>query len=781
MSKRQSNKRKRIRSLRNKKASRVNWAGLAIVILIILGLPLVALLYYNNQESAKILYTSEQFWNRVADGEFEEAEKKMLEGKEELDEWEDILDKNFFKFDGVESSRLTGFIKGRAEISFSTPDFPAGNSVKLDTELIRKNGQWMISNIPELQVFPGAYVMGGSPLHINLFYQGEDETFYLDEIEGDLGISRGDVVYSVVYEDQLLVAKIADAKDISRLISRTNNQIEGEKEGFFDFYMSEPPVYKMNESRSNFMSSGWGELIVGHSDVKLHLYEGQVLAIEIMEDFIPEKIRVAINDSDHTNLSHEEVNLYSDGQLKVVDQDSGEEHTVDSEEEVQVRATSDGMAVETFGQEVLQKSNSQRRIRFTPQTEDGKIYLPMIEREGWGEETPSYRGEMDVSVNSSNELILVNELPLEEYLYGVVPSEMPQNFGVEGLQVQAVISRSYAYRGVLTSNFWAEGAHLDDSVKSQVYNNYPENEPTVEAVQKTEGKVPFYEQEPILAYFFSTSSGHTANPEEVWADPETREFPGENYHYLQARCQVDMIENNEEVPGEDADDESSNQFSMEELEELDLEREEELKRFIDNIEHGMEQAFDGESPYFRWEVSMHREELEASIEANLGELYKQRPEQVLSKEEGDYISKEISEDPVGTLQDIEVIERGEGGNIMKLDIIGSNGDYRLISEYTIRSVLRPMQYQEGAAPIELKRGDGTTVSDFGMLPSAFAYFELSHDDDQKLEEIVARGGGWGHGVGLSQYGARKMIEEGYELEEVLKHYYPGTELGYIYD
>jgi Sporulation protein and related proteins len=82
-------------------------------------------------------------------------------------------------------------------------------------------------------------------------------------------------------------------------------------------------------------------------------------------------------------------------------------------------------------------------------------------------------------------------LSLEEYLYTVVPSEMPIKFGLEALKVQAIASRSYAIRCFKSEGYAAFGAHVDDSTASQVYNSIAEQPIAVQAVDETRGLVGF--------------------------------------------------------------------------------------------------------------------------------------------------------------------------------------------------------------------------------------------------------------------------------------------------
>ena len=53
-------------------------------------------------------------------------------------------------------------------------------------------------------------------------------------------------------------------------------------------------------------------------------------------------------------------------------------------------------------------------------------------------------------------------------------------------------------------------------------------------------------------------------------------------------------------------------------------------------------------------------------------------------------------------------------------------------------------------------------------------------EGDRLSEITIRGGGYGHGVGMSQYGAKVLAEAGMEYQKILSHYYPGTELEFLY-
>ena len=84
---------------------------------------------------------------------------------------------------------------------------------------------------------------------------------------------------------------------------------------------------------------------------------------------------------------------------------------------------------------------------------------------------------------------------------------MPSSYPAEALEAQAVCARTYAYRYLLKSGLPEEGAHVDDSVRYQVYNNIEESRNARRAVGETAGEMLFYDGVPIHAYYYSTSCG----------------------------------------------------------------------------------------------------------------------------------------------------------------------------------------------------------------------------------------------------------------------------------
>jgi stage II sporulation protein D len=125
-----------------------------------------------------------------------------------------------------------------------------------------------------------------------------------------------------------------------------------------------------------------------------------------------------------------------------------------------------------------------------------------------------FRGSIQVDV-TTGKLRAINMVGLEQYLYGVVPSEMPFMWHPEALKAQAVVARSYALATRRTGAF-----DLYSDTRSQVYLGIEHERPsTTAAVNATAGQVVLYQGEVAKTYFFSTSGGRTASAEDAWGEP----------------------------------------------------------------------------------------------------------------------------------------------------------------------------------------------------------------------------------------------------------------------
>ena len=118
----------------------------------------------------------------------------------------------------------------------------------------------------------------------------------------------------------------------------------------------------------------------------------------------------------------------------------------------------------------------------------------------------------------------------------------------------------------------------------------------------------------------------------------------------------------------------------------------------------------------------------------------------------------------GKLKSMKVEERSRSGYVLKLKVSFEEGDRIYEKENDIR-------YALGRYLLSLTLADGSKRTNFHSVPSAC--FEVASVDDGT---IVLKGGGFGHGIGMSQYGADAMGRAGKNWQEILKFYYQGVEI-----
>ncbi|HEX8250016.1 MAG TPA: SpoIID/LytB domain-containing protein [Pyrinomonadaceae bacterium] len=126
----------------------------------------------------------------------------------------------------------------------------------------------------------------------------------------------------------------------------------------------------------------------------------------------------------------------------------------------------------------------------------------------------AYRGKIEVFVNARGSLTVVNVVPLEDYLLGVVPNELGLP-SMEAQKAQAVAARTYAVANI--NQFGAQGFDLLPTIRSQVYDGFSsESRMGTQAVMETRGIVGTYKGKPINALYTSTCGGRTENSENIF-------------------------------------------------------------------------------------------------------------------------------------------------------------------------------------------------------------------------------------------------------------------------
>lgn len=325
------------------------------------------------------------------------------------------------------------------------------------------------------------------------------------------------------------------------------------------------------------------------------------------------------------------------------------------------------------------------RKTYTPQSDallEGTLILPgeeegiCVESLQRQEGAPVYQGTLEIHKREQG-LVLVNELPLEEYLKAVVPSEMPSTYEKEALMAQAVCARTYACKQMEEGRMKEYGGDVDDSVNFQVYGNIASRESTAQAVELTRGKVLCQDGMLIQAYYFSTSPGVTST-DEVWGATEAASY------LKSVTC-----------------------------------------------------AFDQESPWSAWQVSIPWDTLKERAKNWLGE---------------------------DGLKTLEITRKNQSGAVTGLRMAGENQGHTLQEEYSIREFLSPKG-------ISLTQKNGNTEEGGNLLPSAYFTMDVVPDTEVRIQ-----GKGYGHGVGMSQNAANEMALGGYSYEEILRYFFNNVEI-----
>lgn len=479
-----------------------------------------------------------------------------------------------------------------------------------------------------------------------------------------------------------------------------------------------------------------------------------------------ETIRVLIQNSDYQGIFHKEVKFSCDTEWKLyygLDGELTEKHA--------------------GGEELLLDENSAwftecARIVLTPTDSDGKISLLSVNR---SQGTPAYRGTIEIRKTGQG-FVVINELPIEEYLYGVVPSEMPVSYPMEALKAQAICARTYVYAHLESPGYEEYGAHVDDSTGYQVYNNTAEKEEAIQAVQETKGEVVRLNGELVDTYYYSTSCGFGAD-ERVWNPGEEKKVS-----YLTAvsisETAMRQEQNSEELP-------ETGYFTAQDMCRGDY--------FHEFLHNPPETDFERQEPWYRWSITVESIDTE-SLQKVLRERQEAEPDRILVEENGENTESRAENtgsktekngdktelvgskagnagsnaetagkwEDIGRITDIHIGKRGDGGIAESLVIKGEKRTVTVLSQYNIRAILC-------AGGVTAVRQDGSKVEMKTLLPSAFFEIETIKDGENMIGYKLY-GGGYGHGAGMSQNAARHMAEKGYTAADILLYFYKNCKI-----
>lgn len=311
-------------------------------------------------------------------------------------------------------------------------------------------------------------------------------------------------------------------------------------------------------------------------------------------------------------------------------------------------------------------------LGFTAQAQGGQVSLHTFRgRDLWVRPTDHsfvyisddwYRGRLRL-VARADGLLAVNHVPLEEYLYSVVGSEMYPYWPLEALKAQAVAARSFVLfrlRRPADPDF-----DVGRTVTWQAYKGYSrESDSTREAVNATRGEVVTHRGQIIEAVYHAASGGHTENVEDIWSAPRP---------YLRG------------VPD-----------------------------------------FDQEAPVYSWQKTFTQAQL-SRIFPGLGQV--------------------TSFTPVRTTPH---------GRVMQMQVTGTAGS----KTYTGAELRRLLDLRSTLFQVTPTQSDIASTQVVNQPNGSFAF----------------QGRGFGHGLGMSQWGAFGLAQRGYNYQQILQYYYQGTEV-----
>jgi SpoIID/LytB domain protein len=350
-----------------------------------------------------------------------------------------------------------------------------------------------------------------------------------------------------------------------------------------------------------------------------------------------------------------------------------------------------------------------------------------------------YRGSLKLLL-SGNAMEVINVVPVEDYLYSVISSEMSAEAPLALLKAHAIISRSWLLSQIQqerkpkpegNAHTWTgtgDGEYIrwydhqdhsdfhvcaDDHCQRYQGIQMIRNENVIKAVDETRGAVLMYQNGICDARYSKACGGVSESFENCW-EPE-------RHPYLQSVV----------------DRKGSGDGSK-----LNLKVEEKARAFIlghpeafcntsdKKILSSVLNTYDQETrAFYRWTVQYSQSDLSALLMDRSGIDF-------------------------GRIKALRPLERGDSGRLVKLEIEGTKKRLVIGKELTIRRWL----------------------SKSHLYSSAFLVEALDLDKEGIPGRFIFHGAGWGHGVGLCQIGAAVMAEEGYSHAEILLHYYKGAEI-----
>ncbi|WP_010096885.1 SpoIID/LytB domain-containing protein [Ornithinibacillus scapharcae] len=305
-----------------------------------------------------------------------------------------------------------------------------------------------------------------------------------------------------------------------------------------------------------------------------------------------------------------------------------------------------------------------------------------------------YLGAMELIVEDNSSIRPINQLPLEDYLKGVVPFEVFSSWGLETLKAQTLAARTYAVSKL--------GQVIDDTISYQVYGGYEWDENTTKAVEETKGEVITYNNRLVETFYSASNGGVTENNANVWGGQELSYFPIKEDPY---------------------------------------------------------------DPIHPWEYKLHQTQIdynEIDFEDSnwWGQLEEKDPD--ITKSIKAWLNRNGYPGEIKILEIQDFKLKGE-----KLDSQRS-----VTGSITINFMRMLFEGLVLFEQVELKEVNLNRIRP--MIGGTVFKSYLIDSLELKDNVYTMKGRGFGHGVGMSQWGAHFMGEKGKNYREIINFYYPGT-------
>jgi stage II sporulation protein D len=330
-----------------------------------------------------------------------------------------------------------------------------------------------------------------------------------------------------------------------------------------------------------------------------------------------------------------------------------------------------------------------------------------------------YRGSFEI-LPAQTVPLLINRLGMENYLRGVVPSEMPASWPIEALKAQAIAARSYAYTQTQNAK---PGSYLEMTVSSQVYGGITkETARSNLAVKDTADMYATYNNIPIQAFFHSSSGGHTENSENVWIN---------KVPYIRA-----VIDSYDKHPK--------------------------------NTHYGWETT--GQATTISQKLKLTSNQVLTGIK-----IIERGPSNSAKQ-----VSASVYDRTTKTSSNINIVS----------NLISSPDSLRSFFGTSLKSIKFNI-YSDSEVKIKMADGSekkSTTLMGYKLQEAngSTTYIEDLNLPVKTISESVTvktrpatyrfKGDGWGHMLGMSQWGAYGMAEAGFTYDQIIKHYYTGVEV-----